>query len=212
MYILRHPSARINMATSQFVYWCCLVVSHMTPHCMIPLVWNAHFEEEKMTKGVRQGLGILCCTVLHVLFLAILKYRAAHHRKIRKWQKFADDTKGDSQLKMYLRELLYFEAKAAPIDSLVFNEVWNLTCSTVVSIIFPRPVALVYLLCLVFAPFTIFIRMPHYSDGPSKFVYNGQRYRSAGVGLYHLDLEGEKQSILYYPLRDFFGLIPLGDE
>ncbi|PJF17903.1 hypothetical protein PSACC_02190 [Paramicrosporidium saccamoebae] len=162
-------------------------------------------------------MRVMCfLAVLYPILSAILKYRAAYHRKIRKWQQFNNDTKKGSSLKIYLKELLQCEAKMAPVSHPFFSDIWHSVCYIAAWILFPRPVVCVYLLKFGLSFQLVLLLFTGYQKGSVKdtdsFVYNGQHYRYVLRGTCYSGFEDEDQNMLYYPTDDLCGLIPFGNQ
>ncbi|PJF17684.1 hypothetical protein PSACC_02503 [Paramicrosporidium saccamoebae] len=155
-----------------------------------------------------------CFIVPYIALLAILKYRAAHHRKIRKHQDPGcttdDSDKNSSRLPMYLQEAFYSKAKMSSIYLRAFNEYWNLACYSVVWMLFPKHIALVYLLTVWVSIVvqTIMVGIHWYAlTGADYLVYNGRRYTIYVLGMSVSLLKDEEGKVLCYPTLDLHGLI-----
>jgi hypothetical protein len=153
-----------------------------------------------------------CLVIPYVFFLAILKYRAAHHRKVRKRSRFYDDFETDSGLWASLKEILLFEAKVYPVDEPPLSDFWILFCYIVVAILFLQWIAMVYVMNLLMC-FGIYETVVWFSGIRSSkmdnMVYNGRRYKCVHRDYFYAKIQDEEQNILYMPIMDLNGLIPL---
>jgi hypothetical protein len=131
-----------------------------------------------------------------VFFLAILKYLAAHHRKVRKRPRFYGGFENDRGLWV---GLILFEAKVSPVDEPPLSDFWMLFCYIVVAILFPQWVAMVYVINLLMC-FGIYETVVWCSGIRSKkmdsMVYNGRRYKCVHRDNLFAKIQDEKQNIL----------------
>lgn len=149
---------------------------------------------------------------LHAILSVILKYRAAYHRKIRRWERLGNDAKPSDIVWMYVRELIRCEAKMSPIRKPIFPAIWNSFCPIVVWALFPRSIALVYLYSSAFSTVIQMGRVTfdeHYVKESDILFYNGRRYRFFRDGLCTCTLKDEDQNVMYYSACDLYGLLPL---
>lgn len=155
---------------------------------------------------------LICSVVPYIILLVTLKYRAAYHRKIYKWQSFPRGAKSSMEIWTYLRERFRFEAKASPSSSPFFTGLWGAFCYFLFWVLYPRPFAhCQYFIGIVFLIIEGFM----FGDGwdyfrnASNLVYQGKRYRVTYLGLYYSKLQNAEQDTLYFPNADLYGLIPL---
>ncbi|PJF17697.1 hypothetical protein PSACC_02498 [Paramicrosporidium saccamoebae] len=149
--------------------------------------------------------------VPYVVLLAVLKYRAAHHRKIQKWRKLDSGTGIAGKFWMYLREIFHCEAKVPLISSPLVVELWNAFYCSIVWILFPKQVVLVYMwirVLFILAQVVMTLGSSHPFGEAENFVYNGKRYRFVRGGPYYSRIQDEEQNNLYYPTIDNLGLLP----
>jgi hypothetical protein len=159
----------------------------------------------------RIGSNLVYFRLLHIILLAILKYRAAHTRKVLRWREF--DT--GSRVWMYLREIFHHEAKMAFLVDPFFSDIWDSLCNILVAILFPRPIAFAYLLSFLGFMSIYLIQVGYnlsYGNDPKNVVYNGRRYRCERYEVYYYRVKDENQNFWHYPALDFNGLLPIVDE
>ncbi|PJF17904.1 hypothetical protein PSACC_02191 [Paramicrosporidium saccamoebae] len=192
-----------------------LCVAYAMLH-LISEVYDAGKQVPELIVEVRVVHALLFIVILHSILLAILKYRAAHHRKLRRWQQLNNNTKEDSNLKIYLKELLLCEAKMAPVSHPFFSEIWHILCSITAWMLFPRPIVAAYVFNSVNHSMFAHLLLTGYQGGfvrkADSFVYNGQRYRHALEGTSYSGFKDEDQNILYYPTNNLYGLIPFDNR
>ncbi|PJF16678.1 hypothetical protein PSACC_03508 [Paramicrosporidium saccamoebae] len=166
-------------------------------------------------EGLAPGAIMMLFIVPFFALLAVLKYRAAYHRKVSKRQKGEGDIGSGYSFNVYLRELFLWEAKATPVYSPVLSAVWDLLCSLVIWLLFPPRFAAAYIM---FAwlhgipQVAITGRSWESFIGTDSVVYNCRRYKLIRGGAYQFRLEDENQNILFYPAADFRALVPQGNE
>lgn len=147
--------------------------------------------------------------MLYPIFLAILKYRAAHHRKIRKINNGSDCS---SRLRAYLKEMLLCEAKVTFVSHPLLPEIWSSLTFILAWILFPRPLALVYVLIFGNSTFFHMLLMAYqrdFVDNAKSFLYNGQRYKYIREEMHYSCFKDENKSTLYYATLDIYGLVSL---
>jgi hypothetical protein len=162
---------------------------------------------EELLPGAIMALSV----VPFVVLLAILKYHAAYHRKVLKWQNFDSGIRSGSSFSVYLREILLWEAKAAPVYSPILNGSWDLLCGLVVWFLFPPRFFLAYMIITHTYGFPQIFATRHNwyrFTGTDNFVYNCRRYRFVRGGLYHSKLEDGHRNVVYYPTADLHAIVP----
>jgi hypothetical protein len=148
----------------------------------------------------------------YIILLVTLRYRAAYHRKLYKWQSFPRSAESIMEIWTYLRERFRSEAKTTPSSGPFFTGLWAAFCYFVFWVLYPRPFALCqYFIGVVFLGIEIFMFGDSwdYFRNASNLVYQGKRYRTIQLGLYYSKLQDAEQNTLYYPTSDLHGLIPL---
>jgi hypothetical protein len=183
---------------------------------MISLSVHIHLlGQVRPVEEVTSGAIMILSIVPFIILLAILKYRAAYHRKILKWQNFESGIGTGSSFSVYLREIFLWEAKTAPIYSPVLNGLWDSFCGFVVLLLFPPRFIFVYtaiswLCCF---PYLFMARNNWQCRVKAgNFVYNNQRYTFIRGGLYHSSLEDGGQNTMYYPTAALHALVPAGNR
>ncbi|PJF19827.1 hypothetical protein PSACC_00357, partial [Paramicrosporidium saccamoebae] len=198
-----------SLSMSDDVYYCCSInpsVAVPEPTSRIRETEKLTLEEERMWDFSVVAVGVIW---LYILLLAMLKYRAAYHRKIRK---ISDSATSLSRLQSYLEEVNILEAKMLPVSNRIFSAIWSFSCLVVVCILFPKDFAFGY------ASSWFMSTLPHVCvdeevrrrlllAGVKDFVYNGRRYRVLEIEAFYSVLYGEDDSILHYPTRDLPGLV-----
>jgi hypothetical protein len=182
--------------------------SFMIPHLGYIYLLGQVRPVEELTSGMIMILSI----VPFIVLLAILKYRAAYHRKILKWQKFESGIGTGSSFSVYWREILLWEAKTAPVYSPILNGSWDLLCGLVVWLLFPPRLTLAYILIpCIYNFFQLTMKKSKCNSiiGADSCVYNCRQYIFIRGGLYYCKLEDGDQSIMYYPTADLHTLTPV---
>jgi hypothetical protein len=149
---------------------------------------------------------------LYAILSAILRYRAAHHRKIRRWERLGNVTKFSDIAWVYARELIRCEAKMSPIRKPIFPAIWNSFCPIVARALFPRSIVLAYLYSSAFSTVIQLVRVAfdeQYVKESDNLFYNGRHYRFFRDGVCTCTLKDENQNTMYYSAFDLYGLLPL---
>ncbi|PJF18792.1 hypothetical protein PSACC_01406 [Paramicrosporidium saccamoebae] len=209
-----------NMRIISAIDWCHNLVSFIAASLGVLLVYTVDREVPGCILNLRPGLKWTFFIVPHIVLLAILKYRAAHHRKIRKFQDHGHSVNGtdndDSILRTYLREIFYCEAKMSLIRSSHLHENWHLICSFTVWVLFPRQIALVYVMTAwvsMIIQMIMVVGYLHCFTDAESLVYNGRRYAICNREVYYSLIQDEEGKIVYYPNADLRGLIqPKGES
>jgi hypothetical protein len=163
----------------------------------------------------RLELGPNYFVLFYAILLALLKYRAAHHRKIRRWQKFRNDIDSKSKCWVYVKELFHLEAKMAPTSDPLLSELCRALYYIIVWVLFPPQVALVSLVTGMWFSLAHMLMVCHSVINDvhrDNLVYNGRRYRLALTEIRYIKIQDEGENVLYYPATDVQGLIPLESE
>lgn len=191
-----------------------LVQTFVTAILMTFQVAQFRFKEMRTPEQIlnwRIGSNLIYFRLLHILLLAILKYRAAYTRKIYRWHEFD----AGNRVWMYLREIFRHEAKMSLLVDPLFSNIWDSLCNILVALLFPRAIAFAYLLSFLGFMSLYLIQVRYnlsYANDPKNVVHNGRRYRCEQDGLYSYEIKDENQNTWYYPSLDFNGLLPLVDE
>jgi hypothetical protein len=212
-----HHFLHINMLTSAKFHNDYFFVSLMVAFIMTPLIGSTYHIKERKPEWELDKWPIrwsYVLALLHPIFLAVLKYRAAHHRKSRKWQTFDNDKDCCNRLRIYLKEIFLCEAKAAFVSDPLFHEIWNSLCFIFALLLFPRPLALA---CVLSFGHSMFFNMlvrayqRSFVDNATNLVYNGQRYQCVRKNTHYSCFEDESKNVLYYPTLDIYGLVLLNN-
>ncbi|PJF20054.1 hypothetical protein PSACC_00137 [Paramicrosporidium saccamoebae] len=155
---------------------------------------------------------LICSVAPYVILLAILKYRAAYHRKLCKRQSIESRTQQGISLWAYLKEIFRSEAKMSPTKSPILSCYPSALYYLVFWILYPRPITSCQLhLAYVFACFEIFkaILCRKYFMTVGSLTYNGHRCKLVKWNLWYSLIQDEEKKTFYYPTEDLHGLIPL---
>jgi hypothetical protein len=163
-------------------------------------------------KRQNQELKLGWFAVPYIILLSVLKYRAAHHVKARKWQHSGSSIEASSRFGIYLRELFYYDAKMSPISSPLLSDAWETFCYIIVWIIFPSRVSLAHL-CAggLYTLIKIYMNVPieDYFAAVHFMVYNGQRCKLIEVLGRFAVTQDKDGNIFYYPILHLRRLISL---
>jgi hypothetical protein len=156
--------------------------------------------------------GLMCLVATYCTLLAILKFHAAQHRKVKIRQSLNNDVKSNRKIQMYLQEVFKCEAKMSPVSSPLLSNLWAASCYIVFCILYPRPLAACHL-AVFLIPFCVEVLMCVINCDESiianGLIYNGRRYRIVWWGVYYSYIQDEELNSLYYPTAGLCGLIPL---